>query len=116
MEMGHVARGVGELVVGQQHRAPVGAALVLARLDAEVALQALVEVVAGFGAGSEEPSGRQRAENLGQAQPALHPQPEAVELGVVGDDGGDRKDIRQRAEVVAHRHQVEHPDWSILAA
>jgi len=34
----------------------------------------------------------------------------------VGDDGGDRKDIRQRAEVVADGHQVEHPDRSILAA
>ncbi len=114
--MGHVAGRISELLLGQQHRAPVGAALVLARLDAEVALQALVEVVAGFGAGGEEPGGGERAENFGQTQPAFHPQPEQIELGVVGDDGGDRKDIRQRAEVVAHRHQVEHPDWSILAA
>ena len=86
MEMSHVARGVGELIVGEKHAAPVGGAVIVARGDAEIAIEAFVEIVAGARAGDEQARRGQRAERPPHPDAAFHGEPEGVELQVVADD------------------------------
>ena len=88
MEMSHVTGGVGELVVGQEHAAPVGGAVVVAGFDAEIAIEAFVEIVAGAGAGDEQARCGQRAERPPHPDATFHGEPERVEFQVVGDDQG----------------------------
>jgi hypothetical protein len=49
-------------------------------------------------------------------EPALHPQPEQVELGVMGDDAGLLQDRLERSEVVAGGAEVDGPDGAAVTA
>jgi len=109
VQVAHVARGVGELVVGEEHAAPIRSAVIVARGDAEVALKAAVEIVAGARAGDEQPRGGQRAEHARQFDAALHAQPQCIELRVVGDDLRRGQCRPERSQVVARRLEVEQP-------
>ena len=116
MEVGHVAGSVGELVLGEQHRRPIGTAVIGGGLDAEVSLQALVEVVAGFGAGHEKAGGGERAKDALGEQTAFHAQPEQVEIGIVGDDGRVFEDVLERTEFISNGAEVDGPDGATLTA
>ena len=116
VQMSHVTRRIRELVIGEQHGTPVGAAVVRGVRHAEVAMEALVEVVAGLGAGRQETRGGERAEHAGGTQPALHPQPEQVELRVVGDDFHGFERGLQLAEIVAGGAEVDDPGLPVLDA
>ena len=114
--MVHITRGIDELIFGKEHRTPVGAAVIRSGRDAQVTLQALVEVVAGFGASAEQSSCHQRAEHARGTQPAFHAQPEQIELGVVGDDLHRFERRLQLTEIVADGAEVDDPRLLVLHA
>ena len=116
MQVGHIARGIGKLVIGEQHRRPIGTAVVGGRLDTEVSFQTLVEIVAGFGAGGEQTGSGERAVDFFGDQSALHPEPEEVELRIVGDDARFLEDRLEWSQVIAGGAKVDGPDGSTVAA
>ena len=116
MQVGHIARGIGKLVIGEQHRRPIGTAVVGGRLDTEVSFQTLVEVVAGFGAGGEQAGGGERAVDFFGDQSALHPEPEQIEFRIVGDDPRVFQDRLEWSQVIASGSKVDGPDGSSVAA
>jgi hypothetical protein len=88
--------------------------LIRRRLDALVTLQALVEIVAGFGTSAEQSSGHQRAEHARGTQPAFHAQPEQIELGIVGNDLDGFESCLQFTEIVADGAEVDDPRLLVL--
>ena len=88
--------------------------LIRRRLDALVTLQALVEIVAGFGTSAEQSSGHQRAEHVRGTQPAFHAQPEQIELGIVGNDLDGFESCLQFTEIVADGAEVDDPRLLVL--
>ena len=111
--MHHVPRSISELVVGEEHAAPVGAGLVGDRGNPQEPLKALVQVVAGLRAGGKQPRGGERAEHPPRAQAGLHGQPEKIEFRVVGDHLDRLDGAAQVAQVVAGRLEVYQPGGAV---
>ena len=83
--------------------------MVVARWNAQVALETLVQVVAGLCASREEPCRRERAEDFLGPNAALHREPEEVELCIV-DDHLDRFQCgAEFSQVVAGCLEVDQP-------
>ena len=86
------------------------------RGNAEVAFQALIEVVAGFGSRNQNARSGEGAVDMLGDESALHPLPQQVELGVVGDQASVFEDRLEWTEIVAGGSKVNCPDRSTLAA
>ena len=82
----------------------------------QIPFQALVEVVAAFGAGGKQAGGGEGAGDFVGEKPALHPQPQQIELGVVDDEGRLFQDRGERPEFVAGRPKVNRPDGATVTA
>ena len=63
-EVGNVPGGVSDLVLGEEHRPPVGSGLVGSGHDSQIAMKALVEVVPRLCSGTEKMGGGQRAKDI----------------------------------------------------
>ena len=87
--------------------------MVVARWNAQVALETLVQVVAGLCASREEPCGRERAVDALGPNAALHREPEEVELRIVDDHLDGFQGRAEFAQVVAGCLEVDQPGLGV---